>query len=467
MSKSYLNFPEKMYDSPENMDKMILKQMSDYNIPGASVSIIEDNEVKSIKHWGVINKKDKIQANDDTIYQLGSLSKPLTTLGILKLVEDKIIDLDDPVKKHLKSWSLPESQYDYNEVTIRRILSHTAGFNVSSYPGTDPSLELSTLQSSLSGNEKYPPGLKLLFKPGSRQKYSGGGYTLLQLMIEDITGMTFSEYMKQNVFIPLNMTNTSFTWENYTNKMIATPYSWLGYELPNYIFSEKAAASLKSTPADMTKFLIACLDPESISNMISPDLLRECYKPISKDFTAGFLYDDLDNNERLIMHKCANRGWRAMFVFLPEQNDGIIYMSNYDGGADFMRDDIASWVKSKTGSYAYFYRKLLRPRKVITFINIIIGLPLIFILVFFTSDLIIQRRNISFKNLKVTPLLILKLFVPLLVIFLLWFIFYAPLHLGGWAGAFIMPAGFREFSNILFFWFVLLWTKFLFVKYNK
>lgn len=113
----------------------------------------------------------------------------------MKLVETGAIDLDEPVSRYLSRWQLPETECDNEGVTMRRLLSHTVGLSLHGYPGFHPDEPLPTLEESLSGATDGAGAVYLVREPGSEWEYSGGGYTLAQLIIEEITGQPFAEYM--------------------------------------------------------------------------------------------------------------------------------------------------------------------------------------------------------------------------------------------------------------------------------
>ena len=148
--------------------------------------------------------------SDDTLFQAGSISKSLTAWGILHLVDEGRLLLDDPVGKYLTKWKLPNSEFNNNEVTIRRLLSHTAGLSAhKGYLGVAPgnililSRSLCLEKDGLMNQWKLP-------KPGSETIYSGGGYTILQLVMEEVTGISFDRYMEEQIMKPLGMKSSSF-----------------------------------------------------------------------------------------------------------------------------------------------------------------------------------------------------------------------------------------------------------------
>ena len=136
-----------------------------------------------------------------TGFNIDSISKTIAAWGVMKLVEEGKIDLDAPAENYITRWKLPESDFDSKKVTVRRLLSHTAGLSLHGYPGWTANDRLSTIEESLDGRNNGPGRVEMIIKPGTKWKYSGGGYTILQLIVEEVTGQKFEDYMQTQVLI--------------------------------------------------------------------------------------------------------------------------------------------------------------------------------------------------------------------------------------------------------------------------
>jgi CubicO group peptidase (beta-lactamase class C family) len=170
------------------------------------------------------------QVDRNTVFQVASLSKWISAFGVMKLVEDGKLDLDAPVSRYLTRWQLPESDFNNDSVTVRRLLSHTAGLNDGlGYSGFEADVPVQSIEESLTkasdADEGVSGAVKVGAKPGAGFKYSGGGYTLLQLLVEEVSGQSFASFMKENIFEPLNMTHSSYTWKDTSNLKLAEFYS--------------------------------------------------------------------------------------------------------------------------------------------------------------------------------------------------------------------------------------------------
>ena len=200
----------------------------------------------------------------DTLFQVASLSKWITAWGVMSLVDAGRIDLDAPVSRYLTRWHLPPSAYGNDGVTVRRLLSHTAGLTDGlGYGGFAPGATPQTLEQSLTHASDASPGrdgaVHVGIEPGAEWRYSGGGYTLLQLIIEEVTGEAFNNYMQRAVLQPLGMTHSTFELPNDASAEVADFFALDGTRATHYQFTAKAAASLYTSSADLTRFIQAHL----------------------------------------------------------------------------------------------------------------------------------------------------------------------------------------------------------------
>lgn len=199
-----------------------------------------------------------------TIFQVASLSKWITAWGIMTLVEAGKLDLDTPVSTYLTRWALPESEFDNGGVTVRRLLSHTAGLTDGlGYAGFARGEPVQSLEESLTLAADASPGaegaVRVGMEPGTAFEYSGGGYTLLQLLVEEVSGQPFDDYMKRRVFDRLGMTRSTYTLDETGTSNAAEFYDADGLPATHYRFTSLAATSLYTTAADLTRFIQAHL----------------------------------------------------------------------------------------------------------------------------------------------------------------------------------------------------------------
>ena len=178
------------------------------NVPGVAVAVIRDGKMAWIQTIGYADLAARKPVTSETIFNIGSISKLVSAWGFMQLTEKGLVKLDDPVDPYLTRWHLPKSEFDQSKVTLRRILSHTAGLSVHGYGGSDQGTALLSVEESLNGKTKRNgETVHLISDPGTKWEYSGGGYTLAQLLLEEKTHQSFATYMKQNVFLPVSYTH--------------------------------------------------------------------------------------------------------------------------------------------------------------------------------------------------------------------------------------------------------------------
>jgi CubicO group peptidase (beta-lactamase class C family) len=292
----------------------------------------------------------------DTQFQVASLSKWVTALGVMRLVEDGKVDLDAPVSRYLNRWALPPSKFNHDGVTVRRVLSHMAGLTDGlGYGGFKPGASVQTLPQSLTRASDASPGRDGITRvgqaPGEGWVYSGGGYTLLQLMIEDVTGQSFEDFMQAAVFRPLNMTRSSFlAAEDAPN--LAEFFDQRGGRAIHYKFTALAAASLYTSVGDLAKLMQA--HRGSTQGFLSERSLRRMRQPEASQFGAEIwglgtiLYAPTAAGGYVIGHDGSNAPAINTTARLdPESGDGVIVLVTGHGRLATVTG--GEWVFWRTG----------------------------------------------------------------------------------------------------------------------
>ncbi|MDP4147692.1 MAG: serine hydrolase domain-containing protein, partial [Bacillota bacterium] len=332
----------------EKLNKELPNWMDKYKVPGVAICLIQDDKIVWQKGYGVADKDSNTKVTTDTVFRIASISKPVTSWGIMHLVDEGKIDLDAPVEKYLTRWHIPKSKFDSNEVTIRRLLNHTAGFTVEASPGYDPGKPLPTIEQSLSGIAGDQWAVKLEYKPGTKFQYSGGGYSILQLVIEEVTGQRFADYMQSEIFKPLNLNSTRYDRNFGKGTVIATAYSGTDKAIIDRPWIEQASGGVYTNVTDLAAFTAACMkssDGKSAGRgVVKPATLEEMFSPQKNTesvfgvYGLGFIPETLNNGEKLISHSGEITGWNAQIAFLPKENSGIVILTNSDAGYYFKSD---------------------------------------------------------------------------------------------------------------------------------
>lgn len=333
-----------------SLDTQVANRMKEKNVPGMAIAIFDKGEIVYKKGIGFANVAAERTITEETGFNIGSISKLFTAWGVMKLVQDGKIDLDTPVEEYISRWKIPSSTFDSKKVTIRALLSHTAGLSVHGYPGFRPRQKLPSLEESLAGDNgdvRADEPVELILDPGTKFQYSGGGYTVLQLMIEEVTGKPFARYMKETVFRPLDLQHTSFVIDKHVLQHTASPYDEEGKKIYLERFTATAAAGLHTTLEDMIKFTKASfggnsvLKPETLAMMRQPD-------PVTKG-QYGLGYMTLKMGPVTVQgHAGSNDGWESGFLMDYNDQSGVIMLTNGSLGKDVAIATLRQWAMWKT-----------------------------------------------------------------------------------------------------------------------
>ena len=324
--------------------------MERHQVAGVAVALIHDGDLVWSQGYGFADRAAGIPVTPDTIFQVASISKSVSAWGVMRLVETGKLVVDAPVGQYLTRWQLPPSEFDHGEVTIYRLLSHTAGLSLPGYAGFEPGQPLPSLEESLSGPTGEEDGVRVILEPGSEYSYSGGGYTVLQLVIEEVSGETFADFMRREVLEPLGMAHSGFEWTPEMQALTATAYDAGGQPLPNYLFTTQAAAGLYATAPDLARFVAAGLpglgSEQAGQDVLLPETIELMYQPApatNGGYGLGYSSYALLDGTRVVYHGGHNQGWEARFEAAPEKGTGIVILTNSDAGADLIMDVITVW----------------------------------------------------------------------------------------------------------------------------
>jgi len=236
-------------------------RMKAYKTPGASIAVINNYKIEWARGYGVRDTETNEAVNLDTLFQAASISKPVTTMAVLRLVQQGKLNLDEDVNKKLVSWKVPENEFTRDKkVTIRGILTHTAGFDVFFYDGT-PVGELAPTALQLLKGEKpaTTPPLQVVYTPGSKNIYTSGGFLVLMQLLVDVTGKPFPQLMEELVFSPLGMKNSTFAQplpQNLQQRAAAGVQRGEPVKGKWLIKANMASGGLWTTASDLAKFAV-------------------------------------------------------------------------------------------------------------------------------------------------------------------------------------------------------------------
>jgi CubicO group peptidase (beta-lactamase class C family) len=327
----------------DDLDSFIVAQMARRHVPGLSLAIIQDGRIVDARAYGVADPGGIAPVTTATLFQAGSISKSVSALGALRLVEQGKLPLDADVNTALTTWKVPANAFAAGKpVTLRGLLSHTAGLTVHGFPGYATDVPVPTLVQVLNGT---PPAntapIRVDTTPGAVWRYSGGGYTVMQQMMIDVTGQRFPDYMRQAVLGPIGMTHSTFEQPPPAPFAAATAGGQYADLQPVkgrwHVYPEMAAAGLWTTPTDLARFAIEVQESYAgrSSTVISPAMTR---RMLTVEKNGDGLGVFLQGTGRMLLfnHGGRDEGFDASLNALAETGQGLVVMINANDNSGMM-----------------------------------------------------------------------------------------------------------------------------------
>lgn len=331
------------------LDARISQIMEAYDIPGANIALVQDGEIIWAQAYGYADLSTGRAMTTDTPLRVESISKSVTAWGIMRLVEEGKLELDRPVVQYLKSWTFPTSDFAEENITVRQLLSHSAGLPLGDFTKRySPEMDPPSLEECLSTESV------LEREPGVLFSYSNVGFNLLELLIQEVSGRDFSEYMEQEVLIPLGMNHSSFTWGSEFDPAVPFGYDLTSRPVPVYIYPEKGSGGLFSTVEDVAIFVAAGMPNfsrndqvlrEQNINMLYTPVMQELglYSYVFDSYGLGYYIENLSNGNRAVSHGGQGAGWMTHFHSIPETGDGIVILTNSQRSWPFIAYILNDW----------------------------------------------------------------------------------------------------------------------------
>lgn len=340
----------------DEIDDLIAARMQEHHIPGLSLAIVQDGKIFRAQGYGFTDKNGQTPVTPDTLFQAGSVSKSVAAFGALHLVQEGKLSLDANVDTELQNWKLPENDFTKdNKVTLRRILSHSAGLTVHGFPGYPANSPVPSLLQVLDGvKPAATAAIRVDIPPGSLWRYSGGGYTVMQQMILDVTQEPFPKFMKDTVLEPLGMTNSTYE-QPPPRAMAAVTAAGVfgdgrGVKGRWHVYPEMAAAGLWTTASDLARFTIGVQQSfAGESNpVLSQDMTRQMLTvqnpTLSKTDGLGVFRSGSGKALRF-WHDGRNAGFDAFMIGLPNLRRGAVIMINANDDSGAIKDIIDAIAK--------------------------------------------------------------------------------------------------------------------------
>ncbi|MBD8541262.1 beta-lactamase family protein [Oxalobacteraceae sp. CFBP 8761] len=312
----------------------LIDEMKRLNVPGVSVAVIKDGKVAWTRGYGVAWTGGPA-VTPQTLFQAASLSKPVSAMATLRMVEQGKLALDAGIDQALTSWTLPKGD---GTPSLRQLLSHTGGMSVSGFPGYAAGKTVPTLQQVLDGaGPANTKAIRVSAAPGSAFRYSGGGYTVVQQAMIDRAGQPFDAILHELVLAPLGMTASTYAQPLPPDLApnAARPHDENGKPFPGgaYTYPEQAAAGLWTTPHDLARFAIAIQQGAAgaTDGVLTPAMTRTMLQSVKNDYALGLSIQD---GGKGFSHGGSNQGFKAVFYAAVADGSGAVILTNGDNGID-------------------------------------------------------------------------------------------------------------------------------------
>ena len=322
----------------EHATRTLADRMKELNVPGVSIAVIHNGKIEWARGFGVRSMGGS-PVNAETMFQAGSISKPLAALACLRLVQQGKLSLDTDVNTYLTSWKLPTDPVQQGKpVTLRELLTHTGGTTVHGFLGYASNEPVPTLVQVLNGEKPAnTPAIRSEAAPGARWNYSGGGYTIMQQVVLDTTKQPFSKLLHDTVLAPIGMTRSTYEQPLPQNLRdnAAVPYRGDGKPVEGgaHTYPEMAAAGLWTTPTDLAKYaleVVHSLDGKA-NHVLSASMTRQMLTRGMGNWGLGLEIGGTDAAP-WFSHGGVNEGFVNIFYMFEKNGDGAFIMTNGDTG---------------------------------------------------------------------------------------------------------------------------------------
>ena len=338
----------------EHNTRALSDRMKALNVPGVSIAVIHDGKIEWARGFGV-REIGGPPVNAETMFQAGSISKPIAALAALKLVQDGKLSLDADVNTYLTTWKVPADPVAAGKaITLHELLTHTAGMTVHGFPGYASNEPVPSLVQVLNGEKPAnTPAIRSEQPPGKEWKYSGGGFTIMQQTLIDVTKEPFPKLLHDTVLAPIGMTRSTYQQPlpPSLRENAALPYSEDGKPVEGgpHTYPEMAAAGLWTTPTDIAKYAIEVersLDGKA-NHVLNPDMTRQMLAPGMGSWGLGVQIGGSEA-DRYFSHGGANAGYRNIFVAYEKRGEGAVIMTNGDDGGQ-LSDEVMHSIAAEYG----------------------------------------------------------------------------------------------------------------------
>ena len=328
-------------------------RMRAYGVPGISVAVIHKGKLDWARGWGIRDASDCKPVTSDTVFQAASISKAVTAALALRLVEQGKLTLDQDINRYLGSWQLATSEASGKQpVTLRHLLSHTAGLNVHGFTGYQVGSAVPTAIQILNGQAPAnTEAVRPIQPPGNEWRYSGGGYVITQVALQDVSGRPFAELAQREIFRPLGMRHSAYAQplSGSIQRNAASGHNE-GKVIPGkyHVYPELAPAGLWTSASDLALFLLDVQKSAAgkRARLLSSTMTQAMLTPVKGDWGVGPALFGSGGGRRF-GHDGVNEGFQSTMVAYVDKGEGVVVLTN--GAGKRLADEIVRAVATDYG----------------------------------------------------------------------------------------------------------------------
>jgi CubicO group peptidase (beta-lactamase class C family) len=332
--------------------------MKELKVNGVSIAVIDNYKIDWVKSYGWADTLEGKAVTNETLFQSASIGKSINGFAFAKLHQDKKIDLSKDINTYLRSWKFPyDSVSKGKHIDLRHILSHSAGLTVHGFDGYKWSQPLPDLQQIIDGQKPANSGaVRSDAAPGTKFQYSGGGYEISELLLQDVTGLSYEKFISETIFKPLGMKNSTYQLKP-ASASCATAYRFDGKDIGSkyHLYPEKACgAGLWTTATDLARFVIEIqLSLLGKSKILSRESAKLMTTPVlaSSNYALGF-FIERRGGARYFQHSGLNEGFSSQYYGSFESGRGVVVLINSDNMS--LLEEIVNSVATVYG-WKHFY----------------------------------------------------------------------------------------------------------------
>ncbi len=313
------------------LERQIPLLMERHGVAGVNAVILREGREVWAGSFGMADPEAGIAMTRESVFRVESISKPVTAWGVMRLVERGEVALDDVVWDHITSWAPPPGT---PEMTIRQLLSNSAGLGIGDFTARHPPGAALALRAAMERD------FEVIDAPGAAFHYSNIGFNLLEILIEDVSGQDFGDFMSEMVLTPLGAGQASFDWSPALAERMPVGHDLQAQRIAPHVYPARASGGLLADSDDLARFVLAGMDaPHRTAEDGLPDALLALmhtaqvpvggvYGVVSDGYGLGHFTETLSDGRTVVWHGGQGYGWMSHFHLVPESGDAIILLTN-------------------------------------------------------------------------------------------------------------------------------------------